>query len=521
MKRIFIIILFLSNYSIAQDLVYAPLQDFYTQQSIFNTPAITDGIFPLRFEQISSDSTFHSQISQQKQREKWLGRKSFNEHFIQIKTPDFYLAINPLLNLNGGLTINDSATRIYENTRGLEIKGQISDRLSFYSSFHENQAVFAPYLSNLYNSRGEQYIVGSNYVIDNAFVPGAARTKPFKTNGYDYAFSTTYIHLNLTEFLNLSFGNAPHFIGYGKRSFMLSDYSSNRTSLKLNIKFSENFSYRLENGQLLNLFRRQFATTVERPYEKKGFSNRYFTFTTTCKKLAISLFEGSIWFREDSIQSKSVNGKFYNPILLTNTLLDKFENNDAKHLIGINTGYKLNEKHFVYTQFVTDDINSFEYGVQIGYRGNRKIRSGRLDYQLEINTSSENLYRANNKRLSYTHNNYPLAYTFGNNTTELFLNLNYEIKGWFINIANTSYHNSGLIDSHANLMFDKSYPFHQFTPITKDWTHFSSGKIGYRFNSKNNLLIYGKVAKRASQNNQATFFELGINTNLINQFRDY
>ena len=56
----------------------------------------------------------------------------FNDNFINIKTEDFKLCINPLFDLQLG---TDEIGRTYINTRALEVKGQIGDNVSLYSSF--------------------------------------------------------------------------------------------------------------------------------------------------------------------------------------------------------------------------------------------------------------------------------------------------------------------------------------------------------------------------------------------------
>ncbi|MGB0932791.1 MAG: hypothetical protein ACPGU5_00820 [Lishizhenia sp.] len=518
MKTIGLLLLFSVTCSFGQDLLYLPLQDKYTNHSQFQTEKITPSTFPLRYEQIKGEHSFHTSLSTQVLRKKWLGKKLFNEHFFEFKNNDFYLAINPLLNMNGGAILDDSLNKLYQNTRGLEIQGQIANKVSFYSSFHENQSVVAPYLATLYNSRGELYPqTDSTYIVQNAFIPRGARTKPFKANGYDYAFSTSYIHLNLSKFLNVTFGNAPSFIGYGKRSLLLSDYSSNRTSLKFDIKINKNFSYRIENGQLLNLYRRRFYTTVEAPFEKKAFSNRYLTFKSNNEKLSLSLFEGSIWFKEDDVISQRVNAQFYNPILMINPLISGLESSHVKHLIGLNFGYKINLHHLVYGQFVTDELKNLEYGLQVGLRSNYQLDKSRINFQIELNSTSSKLYQATNFRMSYTHNNYPLAYVFGNKTTELFTSVSYTIKNWYISAEHTSYQNSGLVNSHSNLFNSRA----DYVAQNLNWSHFTAGKLGYQFNSKNNLNVYGKLSRRASQNNQALMVEIGLVTDLINNFGNY
>ena len=73
----------------------------------------------------------------------WFSRKLFHENFVRVDTGDFYLTIDPLLNLEmgqDGESLNKEQT-LYVNTRGIIAKGHIGEKFSFQTALYENQAV--------------------------------------------------------------------------------------------------------------------------------------------------------------------------------------------------------------------------------------------------------------------------------------------------------------------------------------------------------------------------------------------
>ena len=66
-----------------------------------------------------------------------------NLNFLSIKEDDYYFAINPLFHFEIG---KDNESR-YINTRGFELKGKIGSKVSFYSSFYENQMYLPDYIN--------------------------------------------------------------------------------------------------------------------------------------------------------------------------------------------------------------------------------------------------------------------------------------------------------------------------------------------------------------------------------------
>ena len=67
----------------------------------------------------------------------------------------------------------------FTNTRGYLIEADLGEKLSFSTSFYENQAVFSNYLDL--------------YIRNNQIVPGQGYSRNFKETGFDYAMSSGYV----------------------------------------------------------------------------------------------------------------------------------------------------------------------------------------------------------------------------------------------------------------------------------------------------------------------------------------
>ena len=77
---------------------------------------------------------------EEKRDRSWIMRKLFFENFLIVDTGNFYLTIDPLLNIEMGKDSEDqSGQTLSKNTRGLIVRGNIGEKFSFETSFYENQ----------------------------------------------------------------------------------------------------------------------------------------------------------------------------------------------------------------------------------------------------------------------------------------------------------------------------------------------------------------------------------------------
>src|SRR5690606_22040970 len=131
----------------------------------------------------------------------------FQKHLFEIKGDNYYLTISPVFDFSLGKDIADTASRrLFQNTRGFHVEGDFFKNFSFSTSFYENQSRNAAYQSDYYRSIGERYVnaADSTYFSAFAVVPGSARTKDFKGDGFDYAYAIGSIVYQPWKVLTLS-----------------------------------------------------------------------------------------------------------------------------------------------------------------------------------------------------------------------------------------------------------------------------------------------------------------------------
>lgn len=452
----------------------------------------------------------------------WFKRKLFYEHFIQVEGEDYFLAVDPLLNISAGREIlQENTALLFQNTRGAQAVGQIGKKVSFYSVFYENQARFADFRSQYFRSRGELRYNNGVYYTDNATVPGGGRTKPFKENGFDYASSAAHIRFQPIKQIELQLGNTPQFIGWGHRSFLLSDNSFNFTNIQAQWDISPKLRYQVIRGKQLNLYRRAVTNQVEAPFERKNFGAHYLTFRPN-EKISISVYEATTYLRDQAFSSQSVHPLFYNPVIGINSLVAGEEIAALKNLAGLNLGWNYWDKHLLYGQIILDNFNSPEYGFQLGWRGTDIFRIKNLLIQVEYNAASERLFSASNERLAYTHFNLPLAHTLGNGFEEFIFRASYQWKRIKLSALSVNYRSNQPIHQKTALFQSNQAPvFNNETTVS-----FNSGELSYIFNESTMLAIFVKSIYRMenpnlgeNRNNGIILF--GVRTGIRNQYMDF
>lgn len=441
----------------------------------------------------------------------------FKKHLFEAKGSNYYLTISPIVDLNIGKDRADTnERRLFQNTRGIFIEGDLFNNFSFSTSFYENQGRFSNYESAYYSSVGELYPnqTAGTYTTQNAVIPGSARTKPFKTDGFDYAYATGNIIYRPHQKILLSAGNTSHFVGDGYRSMLLSDNSIPAPFFRGNFQLSKKWHFNYLRMRLINLMRKPASTTVEAYYETKGYSSNYVTFQAT-KKLAVSLFEGIIWSKGDSILSKKVHPVYYNPLpFLASALLSS---NEIYALHGLNISFAPFPSHRLYSQFAIGNLNSHQTAFQIGYRGYNFFGSKNFMIQLEYNNVTKGMYQSDNPRLNYSHYNLPLAHVKGNSFQEFILRSNYEKNRIYLDIKSVYY----LLKDYSPLSL---LSVSKDIPLESGPVFLQQVEVGYRFNKKMNLTIFGNWQYRTemlSINQKANLLFIGIRTGINNHYNDF
>lgn len=525
--HILIVLLLAGFWSKAQ--IYLPNVAYYNNEvERFNLDTSTQHTFfnahlslkPLLDKRTNTDSIYASYGKHYY----WITQKIFKENFIIFQGDDFWCSIDPVLDLEIGSDLSaDSVGRLYWNTRGLRIQGKFDEKVGFTTTIYENQAIVPRYQADFADSHGEFFPNNTNtqYQQNNAVIAGYARTKPFKINGYDFAFAEGNVSYTPNKNLNFQLGNGNHFIGNGYRSLLLSDFTTNYPFAKIETNFWKGrIQYSAIYALHQNLYRLAAYTTPEATYEKKIGTYHYLDIALT-KNLQIGLFEGNLWKRVDSLGSHQPDYLFTNPVIFVNTLVNGFEKQGYGAVLGINASFQY-RKNRLYGQAVFS--GSKLGGYQIGLSC-YDLLIKKMDANIEYNHVALNTYLHRDKRYNYSHYNLPLAHPLVNGFDELTAKLSYEHKGFFVQ-NRVTYSKRIQSDSLAigNDILAASSPINnavnQFNFVI-----YNQLEIGYRFNKRNNLQFFiGHLYRNQTQpgsNPLTNYTYAGIRTRLRNKYLDF
>lgn len=440
----------------------------------------------------------------------------FKRHLLDATGENYKLTISPIVDFSKSKDFNDTANpSLFQNTRGLFIEGDLLKNFSFMTSVYENQSRFNQYETSYYSSLGEMYPQGSNYVTQNAVIPGAGRTKPFKEGGFDYAYAIGNIVYRPIRSVALIAGNSSQFIGDGHRSLLLSDNSVAAPFFRVDYKISSKWEFNFLRSKLFNLMRRPVSTTVEAYYETKGYSVNYLTYKPA-NSLSISLFEGIIWSKGDSITSTNVHPLFYNPLPLVSGLIMSKEK--VNTLYGLNLSFALKSNHRFYGQIGFSNLSIKNSALQIGYRGYNYFGLTDFMLQLEYNNVAESTYNSSVNRLNYSAYNLPMAHVKGNAFQEILIRSSYSYKRMYIDLK-TNYFLLNNYNSGSLLPVDKQ------SQKVDGSVLLTQLEFGYRFNKLINLSLFASWLLRNEHSDLIDLttnqFSIGLRTGILNHYNDF
>ncbi|MBA3674580.1 MAG: hypothetical protein H0W75_06425 [Chitinophagaceae bacterium] len=322
-------------------------------------------------------------------------------NMLEVNSKDFFLAINPILNLQYGTSSGNNTT--YLNTRGVTARGLIANRVGFSGTITENQEKGPQFFQDRVNQFGA--------------VPGVGFYKAFKTNGVDYFDARGYITFNAAKYIDFQFGYDKNFIGDGYRSLLLSDYGNSYLFFKINTKIWK-FNYQNIFAELMPQFKKGKDTLLDRKYT----AIHHLSMDVT-KWLNIGLFEGVIFGRKNHFDFQ-----YLNPIIFYRHIEGTIGSPDNA-VAGLDFKAKVAHTAQLYGQLLLDEFVLSQlkkntgswvnkYAVQLGVKYVDAFKINNLDLQLEANIARPFTYSHNDTIANYTHYNQPLAHPLGGNFRE-------------------------------------------------------------------------------------------------------
>ncbi len=438
----------------------------------------------------------------------WLYRKLFFEDFVSVREKDFTLSVNPLFYLQYGKTnLNDSDSR-FINTRGIEIKGNIGKKLSYYSSFRENQAKFRPYI---YDWSWNRLVVPGQ---------GALKKSNKDLSLYDFSSASGYLSYTPYNWLNIQTGQDKNFIGEGHRSLFLSDNAMNYPFVK--------FSFTYKNLKYVTMFTqfRDFENVYYDYHFRKHGAFNYLSYNYK-NRIEIGLFEGLIYRTTDT--SEYINrftADYFIPIIGLRTIVNGFGGTNNV-LAGINLKLKVSDFIQMYGQFAINDPEKKKYAEQGGLKIfdilHSRIKNLKWFMQAEYNSVSPRTYsHPDLKFQTWTHYNQELALPFGTSFSEIFIKTNIAYKNFLIDFR------YNYITLNKNGTYSDIYipdnTYYLIIPQEELVKH-KTLMLSYFINRRTGLQFYigadFRTAGKSETENTERFLMLGLRTSLNNFYYDF
>lgn len=462
------------------------------------------------------------------------------ERKAQYGEPVFRLYIDPMVNMQIMSVSNDTSVsktyldnngvnvrrliRFYNNTRGVTAHGDIGTKISFETSFWENQSFFPRYISEYANA--------------TQVIPGQGRWKAFKRNGYDYSMATGYISYSPNRFFNMQVGSGKHFVGDGYRSLLLSDNSFPYPFARFTETFGA-FQYTTIYASLMNLISNApVPIGTERLYQKKAAQFQQLSWNIG-HIAEVSLFEGLIWSAADSRNKQCITLAYVNPIMFTS--LPAFGLKDKNNfLLGATFHVDVLKTVRIYGQAVVDELGKRgtignKQGFQLGVKYYEVLGIRHLNAQFEYNQVNPYTYAAADSAQAYTHYNQPLAHPLGANFSEMIGSAQYKYGDFFVQVrasyakvgADTAARDFGqnLFTSDQNAYF---YPIGGKNKVgqgQKTTITFFDASIGYMVSYASNLNVCVGITVRNVEADatidHTSFVYIAVRTSLTNTYYDF
>lgn len=338
--------------------------------------------------------------------------------------PDFFsvheegldLRINPVVVFGGGKG-SQTSDLVYENYRGLELRGTIDKKVSFYTMLTENQARYPLYVRNATDS--------------TLGVPYEGFWKQYRDTGVDFLRARAYVDVNVSRHIAAQFGYGKHFIGDGRRSLILSDFGNNYPYLRLNTRIWK-FQYTSIFAQLIGETNGgSFGLLGTGSFTRKYLASHHLSIKPH-PNLTIGLFESVIY--GDSANN-NLRVEYLNPVIFYRAL-EQQDGSSDNVIIGADFKWNLWNRLSLYGQLVIDELIIKEALNQTGWWGNKQgFQLGfkyfdifgiqNLNGQLEWNQVRPYVYGHESNFTSYSHYNMALAHPLGANFQEILVSANY------------------------------------------------------------------------------------------------
>lgn len=330
---------------------------------------------------------------------------------ILVKTKDFFLVVNPVINMMTTVqqntpTLSSSPSTLRFNSHDMEIRGWIGKKIGFYTMFTDNQEMVPSFVFN-YGIKNYRRISlpGTGY-----FIPSIP--KPNST--FNYLNFNGYIDFAAyKDRVNITFGSGRHFIGDGVNSLFLSDFAGNIPFLRLRTRI-----WKINYETLYLQLTTQFDKTKGDAIYNHKFATMHYVSYNAARWLNISFFESVVFHRQNVYELS-----YLNPIAFT-IGFNGYNGGGDKSMLGFAAKAIVARHLQFYGQVMLNEFRTKEIFSNRGWYGNKwGIQAGakyfdalgikNLDLQGEFSAVRPYSYTAQDTLANYTNYNLPLADPLG------------------------------------------------------------------------------------------------------------
>ena len=465
----------------------------------------------------------------------WLGKKVWNEHLLEVKKEDYWFTVDVLFDVQLGKD-NSDIPYTYNNSRIINVNGEIGGNFSFSTTYYESQGRFAEYVNNYITNPAANFKPKNS----EGLVPGRGKTKGFKTDGHDYPVAEAYLGYTPNKYMQFQFGNGKNFIGDGYRSFILSDVSSPTTYLKMKVDL---WKFQYTNIWMWNTEPSISSASDPNEHARKYIAAHYLSINVT-DKLNLGLFETAV-----SAGENGIDAGFLNPVLFYRYLEFSRGEDAGNAIIGLTGKYKLTNNISLYSQLVIDEfsVNNFsdmtdwkhKFAYQLGTKYFDAFNVKDLFLQLEYNRARPYTFAHKSPILNYGNYSQPLAHLWGANFWEAIAIVRYKKdrwsgsakvvmgkKGFDFNDQVVSY-GGDIYQSYDNRLSDTGIELGQGNTAN---IFIANVQANYLVNPSTNTNLFASLSLRdfSSETNLTnnpsgtnTWFSVGIRADLFNWYFDF
>lgn len=330
----------------------------------------------------------------------------------------FSMRVNPVLHQAFGYA-DDSIGMRFTNTRGVELRGSIDNKVGFYFYATDNQAILPAFVQERTDAA--------------PVVPGEGVAKIFKENGVDYLSARGYVTFNATEHIAMQFGHDKVFIGDGVRSLIWSDNADDQLMFRINTKL-----WRLQYMNMFTELANYDGSNIYNSLIHKKYAALHHLNIPITPTLHLGFFESIIFDRYNATGSETgFELQYLNPVIFYRAVESGLGSSDNA-LIGTNWKWNFLRRFSFYGQFVLDELVVGEFIGGDGWWGNKyALQTGlkyvdafgidQLDLQYEYNMVRPYTYSyEDDNGSSYTHYGQAIAHPLGANFREQVMDLWYQ-----------------------------------------------------------------------------------------------